>query len=828
MAQVFIPYGFWSTTTTLSVTPSGTPQYIIVGDTLSYSAAGGSGSYAWSNTNGAATLSSASGTPVDYTADTVYSSDTLTITSGTSTVNISIKTYDSLSMTPTVSQMAISTTQDFAVVNGYCTGVPGACTDVTATWSIVSGGGTISSVGLFTAPGTAGTTVIQVADSIGNTYQQSITIASTLTISSANMVSKTLKLPVYSSAYLTATLGTVPYTYSLLSGSGTVGCSGMTLTNTNINNTTTNVASTGVSSTTNCPSRGLFLVGTEQICYTSTTGTTYVGNTFSGTGLRRACNGTVNAAHANGAAVNSNVAYLIAPSSTGTASVRVTDSLGASSDATITYISPVEVANGYYHTCVRYNEGSVKCWGENSKGGAGVGSTAVIGDTGSALGGWNSFVNLGGVAATKIVSGFYHSCALLSNSVIKCWGDNTYGQIGDASTTQRTSPVTVTAPGGKTATNIWAFGYNTCALYSDNTASCWGDNSNGQVGQGNTTTPVNSPSTTYLSFGGGRYPTKISGSLRAACAVLDNATVQCWGYNASTTNGNLGYGDTTARNAPTGTAINLGGGRTAVDISGSTDSTTTTTRFHFCVALDDGSVKCWGYNSNNQLGDGTTTGRNTPTATTTLGFLATKIYAGREFNCASTSTGGTRCWGRNSNGQLLVGNTTTLTDASGTTGPFCKGNINAVILAAGTTTITLSATAATDGCFTAGGKIIIDSEIICYTGTSGSTLTGATRGCDGTTDTSHAVSTAFYGLVNWGTGVSISSMSLMGRAGCAITGNGTANNNRIKCWGNNLDSGSTKQSGLFLFHMYHTTASTTSYLGDATTELGDGLPFVDH
>lgn len=194
-----------------------------------FTASGGTGSYNWdagatvfadSGGVGPGPTQTITGSPTDYTSRaTLYSTNTLILTSGASTINITIKTYDAMVMTPSTITIPVSTTQQFTNTFGYCSGVPGACTNATTTWSVVSGLGTISPSGLFTASATPGTTVIQADDSIGNIEQSTITTTNTLTITPA-----TLKIPVYSTMNYSAILGTAPYSFSVFSGSGTVGC----------------------------------------------------------------------------------------------------------------------------------------------------------------------------------------------------------------------------------------------------------------------------------------------------------------------------------------------------------------------------------------------------------------------------------------------------------------------------------------------------------------------------------------------------------------------------------------------------------------------------
>src|SRR6185295_8790590 len=118
----------------------------------------------------------------------------------------------------------------------------------------------------------------------------------------------------------------------------------------------------------------------------------------------------------------------------------------------------------------------------------------------------------------------------------------------------------------------------------------WGANSSGQLGYGDTAQRFD-PGTTVVNLGAGRTAKRLAAGLNHTCAILDNDTLKCWGANSS---GQLGYGDATNRLAPQDTPVNLGTGRTALLVTAGAN--------HTCALLDDTSIKCWGTNSNGQLG----------------------------------------------------------------------------------------------------------------------------------------------------------------------------------------------------------------------------------
>jgi len=312
----------------------------------------------------------------------------------------------------------------------------------------------------------------------------------------------------------------------------------------------------------------------------------------------------------------------------------------------------VATSAGAYHTCAILDDGSVSCWGRN-----------YYGELGEGTGGDQSEDNnkneptqtssLGtDRTAVAITAGKYHICAILDDGSVSCWGNNEGGQLGDGTTTNRNTPTQTSSLGtGRIAVAISAGFFHTCAILDDESVSCWGDNDYGQLGDG-TTTARNTPTPTS-SLGEGRTAVAIDAGDLYTCAILDDGSVSCWGNNYY---GQLGDGTTTQRNTPTQTSSlgqYKGTYRTAVAITAGT--------YHTCAILDIGSVSCWGYNSNGQLGDGTTTDRSTPpTQTSSLGEgrTAVAITTGNYHTCAILDDGSVSCWGWNGNGQLGDGTTT--------------------------------------------------------------------------------------------------------------------------------------------------------------------------
>ena len=319
-------------------------------------------------------------------------------------------------------------------------------------------------------------------------------------------------------------------------------------------------------------------------------------------------------------------------------------------------IGTFSISLGSSHSCYVFTS-YTKCWGDNEYGKLGVGdgtirtSPSVVHFTADRI-------------AITISSGGDHTCAILDDGSVSCWGLNNHGQLGDGTYENRLSPVsTKTLSSVRTAIEISAGDSHTCAILDDGSVSCWGENFYGQLGDDTTTsrtlpTRVNGLAEAYWYTGGAE---KISAGDAHTCAILEDGSVSCWGLNSD---GQLGIGSSQGYRITPHQAGYLGVGRTAVEISAGEG--------HTCAILDDGSVSCWGRNGNGQLGDGTYANRNTPTKTTSLGLdrTAIAISAGDAHTCAILDNGLVSCWGDNSYGQLGDGtnstkNTPTLTSSLG-------------------------------------------------------------------------------------------------------------------------------------------------------------------
>jgi alpha-tubulin suppressor-like RCC1 family protein len=307
----------------------------------------------------------------------------------------------------------------------------------------------------------------------------------------------------------------------------------------------------------------------------------------------------------------------------------------------------LEIAAGASHSCARLGGGQVVCWGANENGQLGDGTTFT-----SAVP-----VTIGGLAdASQLALGNRHSCAREASGEVLCWGANDLGQIGDnTGASQRTSPTAVRNVDD--AAHIAAGQDHTCVARTAGGASCWGTNLNGQLGNGESGGDEGQP----VSVVGAASAVGVASGGAHSCLWTGAGAVQCWGCDDV---GQLGDGaavPTDTCSCPSGSAgCSLGAG--AILSMAAVDALDAGAA-HACAVLSDGSASCWGDNGRGQLGDGSTTTAEAPTAVPGLSLVEV-VAAGDDFTCALAS-GAVLCWGRNDRGQLGDG----LLDDRGVPGP---------------------------------------------------------------------------------------------------------------------------------------------------------------
>jgi len=241
-----------------------------------------------------------------------------------------------------------------------------------------------------------------------------------------------------------------------------------------------------------------------------------------------------------------------------------------------------------------------------------------------------------GEPAQEISAGGWHTCALLSFGAVKCWGNNIDGQLGDGNTSYENN-VPVDVVGISDAISISARGGgHTCALLSSGAVKCWGDNEYGQLGNGNTV-----DSSIPVDVVGISDAISISAGDDHTCAVLSSGAVKCWGWNGYSP---LGNGSTVDSSIP----VDVVGISDAISISAGGG--------HTCALLLSGTIKCWGSNFAGQLGNGSN--NDSPVPVDVVGISdAISISVGTAHTCALLSSGAIKCWGYNLDGELGDGST---------------------------------------------------------------------------------------------------------------------------------------------------------------------------
>lgn len=306
---------------------------------------------------------------------------------------------------------------------------------------------------------------------------------------------------------------------------------------------------------------------------------------------------------------------------------------------------------GGTHVCVRTDatDTPLKCFGANNNAQVGWGHApsdsppvmmpplpadtyVVLGNVVGETGAGNPAVTTGGVAGTTVIAsagGAEHNCVITSDNKVRCWGANTWGQLGRQSnvspwgdtSTEMSALHEVFVGTGRYAIAIAAGSAHTCVIRDDHSVVCWGENASGQLGRGATAVTWGNNNTRLgdaageleadahlvaVTLGTGRTAVAITAGDHHTCALLDNGSVTCWGANGS---GQLGRGVPAGNTAAGGTPVILGG-HTAISIAGGASYT--------CAVLDDFSVRCWGSNAAGALGyDLSTAGTNNAIGDTT-------------------------------------------------------------------------------------------------------------------------------------------------------------------------------------------------------------------
>jgi hypothetical protein len=292
------------------------------------------------------------------------------------------------------------------------------------------------------------------------------------------------------------------------------------------------------------------------------------------------------------------------------------------------------LAAGANHTCVLGSDGWVSCWGRSDKGQLGQGTGSSGGCPSACQPGPQSLYSLSGALA--IAAGGDTTCAVMSDSSysLACWGDNTNGQVGNGTPGGHVDnpSFVIDSVGGGTLQNVTAVAVgksHVCALKSSGSVFCWGDNAFGQVGNGAYGAPEATPSL----VSGLANAVSVAAGDSFSCALLFNGQIKCWGNNIY---GQLGDGTQTEAHQPQSSVAMPGPATTAVAIAAG-DA-------HACAILTDYSLKCWGNNDFNQLGI-PGPGISTSPVGPALGAFSA-VAAGTSHTCALATDGKTiTCFG---------------------------------------------------------------------------------------------------------------------------------------------------------------------------------------
>jgi alpha-tubulin suppressor-like RCC1 family protein len=312
--------------------------------------------------------------------------------------------------------------------------------------------------------------------------------------------------------------------------------------------------------------------------------------------------------------------------------------LGQLGDGTTTdHYRPAEVAGGLRfksvnvgpeHSCGVTTDYRAYCWGYSGGGKLGDGTSGTIAVRPVPVAGGHLF--------RQVRAGVNHTCAITTFGVGFCWGDNSYGQLGNFSHLRRLTPVRV--GGGLRWRWLSPGALHTCGVTTDDRAYCWGRNNEGELGTGS-----GGARSSPVAVVGGLLFQQIESGHFHTCGVTTANRAYCWGHN---TDAELGDGTITS---PRGTPVAVAGQLRFHQVSAAD--------FYSCGVTTAGRGFCWGSNPRGELGDGTTTTRLRPTALG-IDLSLAQLSAGESHGCGVTTEGRAYCWGANWVGQLGDGTQT--------------------------------------------------------------------------------------------------------------------------------------------------------------------------
>jgi alpha-tubulin suppressor-like RCC1 family protein len=777
------------------------PANITVGSssTFQFSAGGGVAPFSFSLQSGTGSVHPSTGL---YTAPASTGSTVIKVTDSqgsSATSNITIT--NQLTLTPDNQILEDGTTITMMVAGGT----------PPYTFSKYTGVGLIhSSTGIFNAGVIAGTSVLRVTDANGMIDEATLTVSKGPEINLART-----KVAIGRTLQFIVSEGTPPYTYSTLSGAGTINTSGLFTASPGPGQTVVKVTDANgffQNATIETFSPTKIGIGISQMCM-----------------VRTLSDGVTSETKCVGRTI-----YGETPTnkqSYGDQTGEMGDQLPALSLGT--NLSVLRIYSSHNNRiCALFSNYSLKCWGENGSGGTGASTTAVNGYNQPSMGVKVPYVGLGtGVIVDNTVNlrfavdlGSTHSCGIVSGKDLKCWGSNGNGQLGLGDTNNRCTAVSncgnnlgIVPLGGEDVIQVTAGSNFTCVLLSPSErVKCWGINDSGQLGLGDTTSRGHTAGTTpdllpYVDLGtlaGNPIKVKeISAGWQHVCALLEDNTIKCWGNNSTASLGKPGLshlGDGAGEMGNSLTAVSLSSTKTPKKIFSQV--------YANCVVFTDDSMKCWGHNSHGQLGLGDINHRGDTVGEMgdSLPFVdmggegVKEAYPGYTHSCALTHSNKIKCWGRNIFGDLGLGDMVDRGDGSGEMGtnlPFVNLSSTATVLNAD---VTNSANCAA----------LSDGKVKCWGYDEQTGVLGLEVGNVGAVE---AERVPLLPSISFGSGVYAKDVRISYLATCFVM-----NDNSYRCYGYNsygdLALGDSNQKGLL---------ANSLGANSPTPQFGTGLNIVD-
>ena len=310
-----------------------------------------------------------------------------------------------------------------------------------------------------------------------------------------------------------------------------------------------------------------------------------------------------------------------------------------------------QIVGGANHFCALTSRGAIYCWGDNGTTAGRLGVSDVTTATTQEITVSVDVLNLAGASSGAVLSsGTNHTCAISTVGKAFCWGSDAFGQQGNGAvlTANQTIPSVIDetpfAGGTPHFKKISVGPSHTCGIAADGRGWCWGDQSNGALGNALTSgvahTPVLIPITSYPDL---VFKDIVAGN-QFSCAISTTGTAYCWGANNVHQLGDSVVAANRSTISPVDVA-NLPAGEELFSKISSGDA-------HSCGLSSENKLYCWGSSSSGQIGDGFTTDRLLPTLTSASSYFLSDVTAGSNFSCGIRDDGAGFCWGNDTNGNL--------------------------------------------------------------------------------------------------------------------------------------------------------------------------------